>query len=163
MIEVRELGDADIKEILARNNFAHLAMARENVPYVVPIHYGYHDDLIYIFTTQGKKYEIISGNPRVCLQIEEVKDTGNWVSVIIDGEAEELSREEDKERALRVITETNPTLTPAMSVRWMDGWIRENISVYYRIMPLLMSGRASVPGSEFRQTYTPTRTEGKVF
>lgn len=163
VIEVRELGNDDIKQILERNNFAHLGCSRDNIPYVVPIHYGYDDPFIYLFTTQGKKFEIISENPRICLQVEEVVDLKNWASVIVDGEAEELASDEDRERALQLITRHNPSLTPAMSIHWMDGWIRENISVFYRITPLTTTGRATVPGSELPETFTTNPTEGKVF
>ena len=163
MIEIRELGNQAIEEVLQRNDFAHLAVCLDNKPYVIPIHYGYQDGTIYIFTTQGKKYEIISENPHVCLQVEEITDEKNWVSVIVEGEAEELSSENEKDLALELVTKTNPTLTPAMSVRWMDGWVRENISVFYRVTPLSLSGRATVRDSEFHESYTPSVTEGKVF
>ena len=155
MIEIRDLSDKEIREIVARNGYAHLACSRSNVPYVVPIHYGYDEPYVYIYTTQGKKSDIISTNPRVCLQIEEVEDEKNWVSVVIDGEADELLASEDRDEALQRLTRTNPGLIPALSIRWMDSWIRENISVFYRIMPLTVSGRATVPGSELETPFVP--------
>jgi nitroimidazol reductase NimA-like FMN-containing flavoprotein (pyridoxamine 5'-phosphate oxidase superfamily) len=162
MIEIRDLGDDEIRAVITRNGYAHLGCSRDNFPYVVPIHYGYDEPYIYIFTTQGKKTEILSRNPRICLQIEEVADAKNWVSVIINGEAEELIDEEGRDEALKVVTKTNPELTPAVSIRWMDSWIRENISVHYRITPLTMTGRASVPGSEIRTPFVPRPHEQRV-
>lgn len=155
MIEIRDLGDDEILEVIGRNSYAHLACARNNVPYVVPIHYGYEEPYIYIFTTQGKKTEIISVNPHVCLQIEEVTDGKHWTSVVVNGEADEIMAEDERDEALRLITKTNPELTPAISIRWMDSWIRENISVIYRITPMTMTGRASVEGSEIKTPFVP--------
>ncbi|MBK9766330.1 MAG: hypothetical protein IPP63_04580 [Chloracidobacterium sp.] len=50
----------------------------------------------------------------------------------------------ERERILALIAEINPTLTPAVSIHWMDNWIRENIEVIYRIVPLEMNGRRAV-------------------
>ena len=162
MIEIRDLDDEEIGEIIERNNFAHFGCARHNVPYVVPIHYGYDDPYFYIFTTQGKKSEIISINPQVCLQIEEVVDGKNWTSIVVNGEADEIFDQDERDAALHLITKTNPELTPALSIRWMDSWIRENISIFYRITPMTMTGRASVPGSEIKTPYVPAKPGHKI-
>jgi len=144
MIEIRDLTDAEITELLQRTGYVHLACSRNDEPYVVPIHFAYDDGVIYIYTTQGKKSEIIRTNPRVCLQAEEVRDNEHWQSVIVDGEASQIVEEKERERAIKLITVTNPKLTPAVSIRWMDSWVRENIEVIYRIFPLRTSGRATV-------------------
>jgi nitroimidazol reductase NimA-like FMN-containing flavoprotein (pyridoxamine 5'-phosphate oxidase superfamily) len=162
MIEIRDLSESEILVIIARNSFAHIGCSRHNTPYVVPIHYAYQDPYIYIFTTQGKKTEILSVNPQVCVQIEEIVDHKNWASVVIDGEADEIFAEDERDEALKLITKTNPELTPAISIRWMDNWIRENISILYRITPLSMSGRASVPGSEIKTPFVPHPSGGAI-
>jgi nitroimidazol reductase NimA-like FMN-containing flavoprotein (pyridoxamine 5'-phosphate oxidase superfamily) len=155
MIEIRDLSDAEIREFIGRNSFGHLACARENVPYLVPIHYVYEEPYVYIFTTQGKKSDIIAVNPNVCLQIEEVADEKNWTSVVVDGEAEEIYSKDERDKALKLLTRTNPELTPAMSIRWMDGWIRENITMFFRITPVALSGRASVPRRDTKRPLVP--------
>ena len=155
MIEVKELSEDEISELLKRTGYGHLACSRDGEPYIVPIHFAYDDGEIYVYTTEGKKYEIIKKNPRVCLQAEHVVDNENWQSVIVDGEAVQIEDEKERERAMKLITAVNPTLTPAVSIRWMDSWVRENIEVIYRIRPLRTSGRRSaadtfinvVPGS----------------
>jgi nitroimidazol reductase NimA-like FMN-containing flavoprotein (pyridoxamine 5'-phosphate oxidase superfamily) len=144
MIEIRDLSDAEITELLQRTGYGHLACSRNDEPYVVPVHFAFDDGVIYVYTTQGKKFEIIKANPRVCLQAEDVRDNQHWQSVIVDGEASPIVEEMERERAIKLITATNPKLTPAVSVRWMDSWVRENIEVIYRIFPLRTSGRATV-------------------
>lgn len=144
MIEVVDLSDAEIDEVLARVGYGHLACCRDGRPYVVPVHYGYADGTVYIYTTEGRKADIIAVNPAVCLQIEEVVDNRNWISVILDGKATRLAAGPERDLALNAVVAVNPTLTPAVSIRWMDEWVRENIEVIYRIDRIATSGRRSL-------------------
>ena len=162
MIEVEELNDKQCEELLSTSNYGHLACCINNEPYVVPIHYAYQDGYIYIYTTEGKKYEIIKANPRVCLQVESVNDIRDWRSVIAYGEARPVADEEERRLALSLILETNPALTPAVSIRWMDSWVRENIEVIYKVIPVLLTGRASVPGSETRRAFVPDKKSSSL-
>lgn len=157
MIEIRELGESEIKELVSRVGYCHLACADGTEPYVVPVHYAFEPPYLYVYTTEGKKSEIIARNPRVCLQIEEVKDNRDWKSVIVQGEAEQLTDESQRTKALEAVLKVNPSLTPAVSIHWMDNWVRENIEVIYRIVPVEMSGRASVSKSESRTPFVPQR------
>lgn len=144
MIEVQEMSDPEIDKLLGRIGYGHLACSHNDQPYVVPVHYAYSNGEIFVYTTEGKKSEIIAANPRVCLQAEEVTDNQHWQSVIVDGVATRLAGEKERDVAFRKIVEINPTLTPAVSIHWMDEWIRENIEVIYRIIPDRMSGRRAV-------------------
>jgi uncharacterized protein len=144
MNEVQEMTNSEIDEVLARVGYGHLACASNNRPYVVPIHYVYDKLKIYIYTTDGKKTDIIRDNPQVCLQVEEVVDNGDWRSVIVNGKAKQVTDREEREKAVKLIRSVNPTLTPAISIRWMDNWVRENIEVVYRIRPDTITGRSSV-------------------
>jgi nitroimidazol reductase NimA-like FMN-containing flavoprotein (pyridoxamine 5'-phosphate oxidase superfamily) len=149
MIAVEEMNSGQIKQILKRVGYGHLGMARGKSPYVVPIHYVYEDPYIYIYTTEGKKAEIIRDNPEVCLQVEDVKSDKDWVSVMAVGEALPITNSAQRKRALEIIMAANPTLTPALSVRWMDSWIRENVEVIYRIKPRMLTGRVTIEYSGF--------------
>jgi nitroimidazol reductase NimA-like FMN-containing flavoprotein (pyridoxamine 5'-phosphate oxidase superfamily) len=144
MIEVEDLSDNEIHEILSRVGYGHLGCSRNDRPYVVPVHYAYDNRTIFIYTTEGKKFEIIKQNSNVCLQVEEVIDNQHWISVIVDGTAEQINSGPERIPALEAIVAANPTLTPAVSIRWMDDWVRENIEVIYRITPATTSGRRSV-------------------
>lgn len=144
MIEVQEMVNNEIEEVLSRVGYGHLACARNNRPYIVPIHYAYDKPDIYVYTTEGLKTEIIGANPHVCLQVEEVVANDEWRSVVVNGEADQVTDWKEREEAVKLIRAVNPTLTPAISIRWMDMWIRENIEVVYRITPYDMTGRSSV-------------------
>ena len=139
--EVLDLNERDIEDILRRNNFGHFGCTLNDKPYVVPINFVYEMPFIYMYTTAGMKSQILDMNPQVCLQIEEIVDRGDWRSVIINGNATRIIDPVERERIFKMILETNPTLTPAMSIRWTDNWIRENKEVVYRIDPTEKSGR----------------------
>jgi nitroimidazol reductase NimA-like FMN-containing flavoprotein (pyridoxamine 5'-phosphate oxidase superfamily) len=143
MLEVDEMSSEEINEVLERGNYGHLACSSADQPYVVPIHYALDGSDIYIYTTEGKKSEIIDANPKICLQVEEVIAKDDWRSVIVTGIAKPIVSGKNREKAIKLIRTINPTLTPALSIRWMDDWIRENHEVVYRIEPRTMTGRST--------------------
>lgn len=144
MIEVREMENDEISEVLARVGYGHLAVSLNDEPYVVPIQYVVDGPRIYFYTTEGKKSEILDVNPKACLQVEEVTDNEDWRSIVISGIAERVGDWKERERAFKLLWDANPSLTPAISIRWLDEWIRENREVVYRIEPATMTGRFTV-------------------
>ena len=144
MIEIEEMRTDEAREVLGSINYAHLAMAKDNIPYVVPVHYAFDGGDLYVYTTEGKKADIIRVNPEICLQAEDVEDNENWKSVMVAGTAEQITDEDSRQKALDVILKVNPRLTPAISIRWMDSWVRENIEVIYRIRPRSITGRRTI-------------------
>lgn len=144
MIEIEEMAAEEMHALLRRMGYGHLGCARDERPYVVPIHYAYDEPDIYIFTTEGMKTEFIAANKEVCLQVEEVNDAFHWRSVIANGRAEKLLAPEETEHAMQFITERNPTLTPAINKMWIDAWGRASVIAIYRIRPHTLSGRRTV-------------------
>lgn len=163
MIEVQEIGNKEIEELLKRVGYGHLGCSRNNHPYVVPINYAYEEGLIYIYTTEGKKTEMIAANSEVCLQVEEVESNKSWESVIVIGDAEHITNEAERERALELVLQVNPTLTPALSVRWMDSWVRENIEVVYRIRPRITSGRKAIDRKTQRDALLASQKKSTIY
>jgi nitroimidazol reductase NimA-like FMN-containing flavoprotein (pyridoxamine 5'-phosphate oxidase superfamily) len=141
LLEIEEMDPGEIHDMISSENFAHLGCSRVDAPYVVPINYAFIDPYIYIYTTEGKKSEILHGNPKVCLQIEHIKSRTEWRSVIVDAIAYPVTDSEERERAVKAILKTNPTLTPAISIHWMDDWVRENIEIIFRLEPTSRTGR----------------------
>ena len=144
MIEIEDMRESEAREVLGTLDYAHLAVAKDNIPYVVPVHYAYDGTDLFVYTTEGKKAEIIRVNPEICLQAEAVEDKENWKSVMVSGTAKQLTNEEDRQKALDLILKVNPKLTPAISIRWMDNWVRENIEVIYQITPRSITGRRTI-------------------
>lgn len=144
MAQVEEMSDEESRNLLQRVHYGHLGLSRDSVPYVVPVHYAYDLRNVFIFTTEGKKNDIIKENSQVCLQVEEITDDKHWKSVIAIGEAVRLTEDKEIEHAMNFILAENPKLTPALSIRWMDQYIRANVPVVYKILPTLMTGRTTV-------------------
>ena len=141
MLEVEDMTPAETHELLKRQHFGHLGCARDDRPYVIPMHYAYDGQDLYFFTTTGMKTRFIDANPQVCLQVEEVSDSTHWRSVMVTGSAEHLTENEEMQRAMKQITERNPSLAPAISATQLDAWGREVDIAIYRIRPEIIDGR----------------------
>ncbi len=144
MVQVEEMNEIDCQNLLQQISYGHLGLVKNNHPYVVPIHFAFENPHIYIFTTEGKKTEIIENNPEICLQLEQLTDEKHWQSVIVIGNAVKLTDVAEKKRVMDLILDTNPNLTPALSIHWMDQWIRANIEIVYQINPISITGRTTV-------------------
>jgi nitroimidazol reductase NimA-like FMN-containing flavoprotein (pyridoxamine 5'-phosphate oxidase superfamily) len=133
----------EILALLLRVGYGHLGCARDGHPYVVPMHYAFDSQDLYFFTTEGTKTEFIAANHEVCFQVEEVTDPSLWRSVMLTGGAERLTKPEELEHAMQLITERNPTLTPALNETKIGEWKRlRNIAVY-RVRPDALYGRTT--------------------
>ncbi len=144
MLKVEDMAPAEMHALLQRESFGHLGCARDGLPYVVPMHYAYDGKELYFFTTEGMKTRFIEANPKVCLQVEEITDRTHWRSVMVIGQAELLTNAEETQRAMKLITERNPSLTPAISATQLDTWGRAVDIALYRINPELIDGRKTV-------------------
>ena len=144
MLKVEDIPPAEMHALLQRESFGHLACARNNRPYVVPMHYAYDGKNLFFFTTQGMKTQFIDANPQVCLQVEEITDSTHWRSVMVIGKAEQITHTEEMRQAMKLITERNPALTPAISATEVDASGRAVDIALYRIVPELIDGRKTV-------------------
>ena len=87
---IKEMTVKECQEVLTRISIGRLGCAHNNRPYVVPIYFAYEPDHLYGFTTLGRKIEWMRLNPRVSLEVHEVKSHNSWTSVILNGRYEEL-------------------------------------------------------------------------
>lgn len=99
---------AEISEIIRQCQVCRLGLCQDNMPYIVPVSFGYDETSIYFHSIRaGKKIDILSVNNNVCFEFESEasiisNDTApcNWSfsfrSVIGFGRAEELTTVEDK-------------------------------------------------------------------
>ena len=135
------MSNREIDELLTRTHFGHLACSQDDQPYVVPIFYVYEKPDIYLYTTAGLKSEMITGNPKVCLQVENVDEDGAWRSVVVIGEARQITDPSEREQAIKTVRAENPTLLPALAIKWSNDWMRKNVEVVYKIKIVSATGR----------------------
>lgn len=144
MLKVEDMAPAEMHALLQRESFGHLGCARDGRPYVLPMQYAYDGKELYFFTTEGMKTQFIEANPQVCLQVEEITDSTHWRSVMVIGKAEQLTNAEEMQRAMKLITERNPSLAPAISATELDALGRAVDIALYRITPELIDGRKTL-------------------
>jgi hypothetical protein len=90
IMEVNEMAAEECKALLERASLGRLGCSYENQPYAVPIHFAYDSGYLYVFSTLGQKVKWMRANPKVCVQIDEIQNQGEWTSVIVSGQYEEL-------------------------------------------------------------------------
>jgi nitroimidazol reductase NimA-like FMN-containing flavoprotein (pyridoxamine 5'-phosphate oxidase superfamily) len=130
-MSIGKLGNTDALAILREGTLGRLGCIAADWPYVVPVNYYFDGENIYIHTLPGKKLDALHANPRVCLQVDEIKDSYNWRSVIAYGTFEEVSSEETRENVLTKLYSKLPHMTPVESrlVKGMTGTIVFRIKV----------------------------------
>ena len=92
-----------MEELLRRQVIGHLGCHAAGETYVVPINFVYKDLVVYAQSGAGKKLDMMRKNPAVCLEVPEIIDTFNWKSVVLKGNFEEVTNEEEKKMALGLI------------------------------------------------------------
>jgi nitroimidazol reductase NimA-like FMN-containing flavoprotein (pyridoxamine 5'-phosphate oxidase superfamily) len=106
----------EIVAILQQAQVLRLGLCSEDVPYVVPLNFGYRDGCLYVHSAgEGKKIDMIRANPRVCFEIDvdaeviradQPCDWGmKFTSVIGFGSASILEDPEEKKSGLDAILE----------------------------------------------------------
>ncbi len=143
MLDIDEMGTKEIHDLLHRVEYGHLGCSLNGSPYVVPIHYYFEDSNLYLFTTIGMKTQYMDANPAVCLQVEEIENLSHWRSVMVMGNAERLTEQDEIDRITQAVKVHNPTFSPALNRTWVDSWGRANSIAIYRIQITEMCGRTT--------------------
>jgi nitroimidazol reductase NimA-like FMN-containing flavoprotein (pyridoxamine 5'-phosphate oxidase superfamily) len=140
-----ELSTDECIALLHRHNVGRMAISHRDRVELVPIHYVYDVGWLYGRTAVGTKIEMVSHNRWVAFEVDEVRDTFDWESVVVkgglyllrkDGSAQEKATY-DKGLALvrKIIPEA---LTP-------DDPLPER-ALLFRIHADELTGRAARPG-----------------
>ena len=108
----KEMGLDETKSFIGIAEVGRLAMSLNDNPYVVPVNFVYHQGKIYIHCAgEGQKIDYISGNPRICFEVDEflgIKTIyepcncgSKYRSVIAYGNAELIENTDEKRLVLR--------------------------------------------------------------
>lgn len=110
-----QIEDKDtLDAILNRAQVCRIGLCYDNIPYIVPVCFGYRDNCLYIHSArEGKKIEIIRKNNSVCFEVEvDVELLPNrlacdfamqYQTVIGFGTAHIVEDEEQKIHALNIL------------------------------------------------------------
>ncbi|MEA2059805.1 MAG: pyridoxamine 5'-phosphate oxidase family protein [Thermodesulfobacteriota bacterium] len=105
---------SEIEAVIRKSSVCHVGMSSDNIPYIVPLCFGYKGNAIYVHgSLKGRKIDILQKNQNVCFEFdinaEAVKaDTAcewsmKYQSVVGFGKAVFLDVLEQKRKALNII------------------------------------------------------------
>ena len=112
---ISRMGETESHALLREKITGRLGCSDRGKPYVIPINYLFDDECIYIHSLPGRKIDVLRANPNSCLQVDEIKDSYNWQSVIAFGLYEEIVNRDERERILAKLFKRLPHLTPVES------------------------------------------------
>jgi nitroimidazol reductase NimA-like FMN-containing flavoprotein (pyridoxamine 5'-phosphate oxidase superfamily) len=109
-------GKHAIESIIKRASICRIGLCGNDVPYVVPLNFGYRDNCLYFHSgKEGEKIDMMRKNNTVCFEVDvdtelmQAEDPCKWSmkysSVIGFGRAFLLEDPEEKRQALNIIME----------------------------------------------------------
>ena len=90
----------EIERVLLSARVGRIACSSNDRPYVVPINYTYDGEVIYGFSTLGRKITVMREQSSVCFEVDEIEGPSTWRCVIAEGLYEELVDEACRRRAM---------------------------------------------------------------
>lgn len=145
---INEMAEKECRDLLARNSIGRLGCSQDNQPYVVPIYFAYEPDYVYVLSTVGQKIEWMRANPKVCIQIDEIANESDWVSVIINGQYQELLESQytdERTRARKLLEERHLWWQNALAERQLKLGDALIAPMFFRIHIDSMTGLRAVP------------------
>jgi nitroimidazol reductase NimA-like FMN-containing flavoprotein (pyridoxamine 5'-phosphate oxidase superfamily) len=115
-----KLNPEEIEKLIHNQFVGRLGIHAHDVTYVVPVSYAYDGTYIYGRTFEGMKISMMRENPKVCFEVDDMKNLANWQSVITWGNFEELTGNMERaiglhklfDRVLPVISSDTMHITP---------------------------------------------------
>jgi uncharacterized protein len=112
---INQLGERESRALLKEEMTGRLGCSDHGKPYIVPVHYLFENECVYVQSPPGHKIDVLRDNPNACLQVDEVKDDSHWRSVLAFGLYEEVSDVNERQRILADLFTRLPHTSPADS------------------------------------------------
>jgi nitroimidazol reductase NimA-like FMN-containing flavoprotein (pyridoxamine 5'-phosphate oxidase superfamily) len=142
---IGNLSSEEVEDLIRKQFVGRIGCYDKGLVYVVPTSYAYDDNCIYCHSYEGKKIEMMRKNPQICFQVDEMKDMANWKSVIAWGDFEEITNEEEKIQALKILLKRRLPIPSSITTHLGKTW------------PFTANGPAvlkEIPGIVFKITLT---------
>jgi nitroimidazol reductase NimA-like FMN-containing flavoprotein (pyridoxamine 5'-phosphate oxidase superfamily) len=101
---LRELNETQIEALLESELIGRVGCHSAGVVYIVPVNYVYDGANIYCHSAKGMKIDMMRENPKICFEVENIKDITNWQTVIAWGRFEEITDMAEKQKVLQKLT-----------------------------------------------------------
>ena len=111
-----KLTSPEIEQILQNQLIGRIGCSLDGKTYIVPIAFAYDGKYLYGHSQEGTKIRIMRLNPKICFEVDEIIDMGNWRSVIVQGDYEELFGEAARDAIQFFIKKIKPHIISERSV-----------------------------------------------
>jgi nitroimidazol reductase NimA-like FMN-containing flavoprotein (pyridoxamine 5'-phosphate oxidase superfamily) len=138
---VHEMRYSDCIALLSSSRVGRLACCKDNIPYIVPIHFRYVDNRIISFSLAGQKIDWMRANPQVCLEIEQFTDKHHWKCLLVHGLFHEQMGMAQRDSAWSVLQEDNDWWEPGALKPDPQPITGDRSHIFYAISIETMSGR----------------------
>jgi len=144
------LSQQQIEELLTRNVIGRIGCHDGDRIYVVPVCYAYNERYVIAHSREGLKIEMMRKNPKVCFEVDDIRDLSNWKCVIAQGFYEEITDEREKYYAMKFLVSRLKHLKVSETARLphmaLDGAVDEPSPgvirpIVYRIRLSSLTGR----------------------
>ena len=145
---INKLTPEECTSLLEKATLARLACALDNQPYVIPIYVAYDDGNLYALATLGQKVEWMRANPKVCLQVDEIQNHEQWVSVVVNGQYLELREpqySEEHAHAKKLLEKRHRWYQAAMAERQMTAGDHLIAPLFFRVQIDSVTGLQATP------------------
>lgn len=102
---IGRLNDEQVDEVLYANVLGRIGCRDGDQVYIVPINYVFDGKHIIGHSVLGKKIEMMRKSPKVCFEVDDMKDFTNWKSVIAWGDYQELTDERERYQAMKLFVD----------------------------------------------------------
>lgn len=117
-----KLQPQQIEEVLNGQTVGRIGCSADGETYIVPISYAYDGNYIYCHTNEGKKTDMMRKNPRICFEVDEMKDMANWKSVVLQGNFEELKNTDDRRHAIETLLNRYLPVISSVTMHLGESW-----------------------------------------
>lgn len=117
-----KLGPEQIEAFLKVSLVGRIGCHDDGETYVVPISFGYDGSYLYCHAEEGKKTRMMRNNPRICFQVDEMRDMSNWKCVILQGEYQELHQQQERTHAMQILLNRYLPLQSSITTHLGEHW-----------------------------------------
>ena len=150
----KDLNSEQIEKVISENFIGRLGCHADDEIYVVPISYAYDGKYIYFLSFEGLKLSMMRKNPKVCFQIDTIKNMANWDSAIVWGTFEELTNKKGRNLGLKKLMSRPMPYIASEMAKFSSEWPFPSTEyshiegVVYRIRITKKSGRKEMDHEE---------------
>ena len=136
----RDLTSEESRAILERHHVGRIAFSFHDRVDIQPIHYVFKDNWLYGRTARGSKFATLVHNPWCAFEVDEIRGTFDWESVVVKGHLELLDPELASQDAYTLGLELMRDIVPET---FRDGDPVPQRSILFRVHANEVTGRSA--------------------